>query len=38
MFLRDLMNFNEILGKNVTYDIKSDHKTELYTLFREYDF
>ena len=27
--LRDLINFNEISGKNVTYDIKSDKKQSL---------
>ena len=33
------MNFNQIFGKNVTYDdIKSDSKTKLYTLFRQYIF
>ena len=33
------MNFNKILGKNVTYDdIKSDGKRKLYNLFREYIF
>ena len=33
------MNFNEIFEKNVTYDdIKSDQKTKLYTLFRQYIF
>ena len=33
--LRDLMNFNKIFGK--TYDdMKSDHKTKLYTLFRRW--
>ena len=27
------MNFNEIFGKNVTYnDIKSDYETKIYTL------
>ena len=31
------MNFNEISGKNVTYDdIKSDKKAKLDTLFRPY--
>ena len=33
------MNFSEIIGKKVTdYDIKSDSKTKLYTLFRQYIF
>ena len=32
------MNFNEIFEKNLTYDIKSDYKTKLYTLFRQYNF
>ena len=33
------MNFNEISGKNVTYDdIKSDKKAKLDTLFRPYFF
>ena len=37
--LRDWMNFNEISGKNVTYDdIKSDKKAKLDTLFRPYFF
>ena len=31
--LRDLMNFNKIFWKNVTYDnVKSDQKTKLYTV------
>ena len=34
------MNFSDIFGKNVTYDddIKSDSKTKLCTLFRQYIF
>ena len=32
------MNFNEIFEKNVTYDIKSDYKTKLYTFFRQHNF
>ena len=37
--VRDLMNFNEIFGKIVTYDdIKSGKKTKPYTLFRQYIF
>ena len=33
------MNFNEISGKNVTYDdIKSDKKAKLDTLFRQHIF
>ena len=37
--LRDLMNFNNIFGKNVNYDdIKSDQKTKLSTFFRQYIF
>ena len=33
------MNFNKVFGKNITYDdIKSDQKTKLYTLFRQYIF
>ena len=31
-----MMNFNNIFGKNVTYDnIKSDYKTKLDTVFRQ---
>ena len=37
--MRDLMNLNEISGKNVTYDdIKSDKKIKLDTLFRQHFF
>ena len=33
------MNFNEVFGKNVTYDdIKSDRKTKLGTLLRQHIF
>ena len=33
------MNFNEIFWRIVTYDdIKGDLKTNLYTLFRQYQF
>ena len=34
-----MMNFNNIFGKNVTYDnIKSDYKTKFDTVFRQYIF
>ena len=37
--LRDLMNFNETSGKNLTYDYIKNHQiTKCYTLFRQYIF